>query len=160
MSQLSDILTGLITAPTREVRALKGGLYLVYRPATDNDGGRVRLVAARFQVWPSDVELRTLSAALQDAFDALENRIAYDVNLEWQKQPEKDEWIGYAVSWKVVHARDIPTAAPDLAAKLRNALRLRDERKQRAWVAAQRKSVRAHRQPQGVAATGRRTGVL
>jgi hypothetical protein len=152
MSQLSELLTGLITAPTREVRALKGGLYLIFRPATGNDGGRARLVAARFQTWPSDVELRTLSAALQDAFDVLENRIAYDVNLEWQKQPERDVWIGYAVSWKVVHARDIPTAAPDLAAKLRNALRLRDERKQRAWVQEQRRRVGAQ--------TGRRTGVL
>jgi hypothetical protein len=152
MSQLSDILTGLITAPTREVRALKGGLYLIFRPATPNDAGRARLVVARFMEWPSDVELETLAAALQDAFDGLEGRIAYDVNLEWQKQPEKDEWIGYAVSWRIAAAKEIPTAAPDLAAKLRNALRLRDERKQRAWVAAQRKSVRAQ--------TGRRTGVL
>jgi hypothetical protein len=152
MSQLSDILTGLITAPTREVRALKGGLYLIFRPATSNDAGRARLVAARFQTWPSDVELRTLGDALQDAFDALENRVAYDVDSEWRKQPEKDDWIGYAVSWRMGHARDIPTAAPELAAKLRNALRLRNERKQRAWVAQQRQRVGAQ--------TPRRTGVL
>jgi hypothetical protein len=152
MSHLSDILQGLITAPAREVRVLEGGLYLIFRPATANDAGRARLVAARFQVWPSSVELETLGAALQDAFDALEGRIAYDVNLEWQKRPERDEWIGYSVSWRMGEAKAIPTAAPDLAAKLRNALRLRDERKQRAWVATQRKSVRAQ--------TGRRTGVL
>jgi hypothetical protein len=140
----------MIRSGSRQVEVLKGGLYLVFRPRAKD--GRCRLVAARFGIWPSDVELRTIKDALQDAMDGLGNQIAYDLSAEWQKLGVKDEYAGYALYWRVGSSRDVITADTGTAQKMQLALRQRVERLKRQDLAARSRSLRAQ--------TPRRTGVL
>lgn len=128
MNQLSKILLEMIRSDRREVRTLKGGLYLVYRPACHAKDDRCRLVAARFGIWPSEAELRTAREALQDAMDTLGNTIAYDVAVTWEQLPVKDDWAGHALYWRVGSSRDTMTGDLELARKLQAALHQRTRR--------------------------------
>jgi hypothetical protein len=138
MSTLSNILLEMLRSPRREKRVLRHGLYLITRPADED--GRSRLVAARFGVWPSEIELRTVREALQDAFDGLGNQIAYDVATEWEKLPVTNEYAGYTLYWRTGSSRDTMAADIETARKLQAAL---EQRKQR----LAKRSQEAKRQP-------------
>lgn len=128
MNQLAKILLEMIQSDRREVRTLKGGLYLVYRPACHAKDGRCRMVVARFGVWPSDTELRTTREALQVAMDALGNTIAYDVDATWEKLPVKKDWAGHALYWRVGSSRETMGGDLETARKLQAALSQRTRR--------------------------------
>jgi hypothetical protein len=126
MSILTQTLLNLFNAKERTTHILKGGLILIYRPPTAAVP-RAHFSACRAGTFPSDVELRTLRNALNDALDQLD-RIAYDVDAEWQRR-ESNGYGGHTLTWSLASARDISTADPELRSKLSDVLNARASRR-------------------------------